>query len=90
MSTDCGIPRVPHESLAGGMRVLADLTGLSPVETLKLATSTPARLLALDDRGVIEPGKRADLLVVDGDPTEDLTALERVRHVVSDGVLAGS
>lgn len=87
MSTDCGIPRVPHDSLAGGMRVIAELTGRSPVETLKLATSTSARLLGLDDRGAIEPGKRADLLVVEGDPTKDLSALERVRHVVVDGVL---
>ncbi len=87
MSTDCGIPRVPHESLAGGIRVLADLTALSPVETLKLATSTSARLLGLDDRGAIEPGRRADLLVVEGDPTEDLRALGRVRHVVLNGVL---
>jgi imidazolonepropionase-like amidohydrolase len=69
------------------MRVLADLTGLSAVEVLKLATSTSARLLALDDRGVIEPGQRADLLVVEGDPTEDLSALERVRHVVVNGAL---
>ncbi len=90
MSTDCGIPRVPHESLAGGMRVLADLTGLSAIETLKLATSTSARLLALDDRGVIEAGRRADLLVVEGDPTEDLGALERVRHVIVNGAIVSA
>jgi imidazolonepropionase-like amidohydrolase len=85
MSTDCGIPNVPHDALAGGMEVLAELAGLSPVETLKLATSTSAALLGLKDRGAIAPGLRADLLVVEGDPTTDLGALRRVRHVLKGG-----
>jgi imidazolonepropionase-like amidohydrolase len=90
MSTDCGIPGVPHEALAGGMAVLADVAGLSPVETLKLATSRSAALLGLTDRGTIEPGKRADLLVVEGDPTDDLAALDRVRYVIKAGALVFS
>lgn len=85
MSTDCGIPGVPHEALAGGMDVLGELCELPPVETLRLATSTSARLLGLGDRGTIEPGKRADLVVVDGDPTTDLSALTRVRLVMLGG-----
>ncbi|MEZ4482440.1 MAG: amidohydrolase family protein [Dehalococcoidia bacterium] len=85
MSTDCGIPGVPHDALAGGMKVLRDIAGLSDVETLKLATSRSAELLGLGDRGTIEAGKRADLLVVDGDPTQDLTALTHVRLVVAAG-----
>lgn len=85
MSTDCGIPGVPHEALAGGMQVIAELGGLTPVETLRLATSLSAERLELPDRGVIAPDKRADLLVVDGDPTQDLSALERVRMVVKAG-----
>jgi len=89
MSTDCGIPNVPHDALAGGMEVLAELGGLSPVETLKLATSTSAKLLGLKDRGAIVPGLRADLLVVEGDPTTDLSALTRVRHVLKAGVAVG-
>ncbi len=85
MSTDCGIPNVPHEALAGGIAALAAAAGLAPAAALRLATSTSAELLDLDDRGVVAPGKRADLLVVDGDPTEDLAALERVRLVVAGG-----
>jgi imidazolonepropionase-like amidohydrolase len=85
MSTDCGIPSVPHEALADGIEVLAEAAELSPVQALKLATSTSADLLGLDDRGVIAPGRRADLLVVDGDPTVDLSALGRVRMVVRAG-----
>ena len=87
MSTDCGIPNVPHEALAGGIEVLQELTGYPAVEVLKLATSRSAELLGLDDRGVIEPGRLADLLVVEGDPTQDLSALERVRLVVKGGKL---
>ena len=88
MSTDCGIPGVPHESLAGGMQVLQELTGYAPLEILKLATSRSAELLGLEDRGVIEAGRLADLLVVEGDPTHDLSALERVRFVILDGEVA--
>ena len=87
MSTDCGIPGVPHNALAGGIEVLAEMSGLSPVAALRLATSTSADILGLPDRGAIEPGKAADLLVVEGDPTEKLSDLSRVRHVLRDGAL---
>ncbi|HEX7308536.1 amidohydrolase family protein [Lentzea sp.] len=43
--------------------------GLSPVRALRAATSVPARRFGLDDRGRIAPGLRADLVLVDGDPT---------------------
>lgn len=85
MSTDCGIPGVPHAALEGGMSVLAELTGRAPADILKLATSRSAELLDLKDRGVIEPGRLADLLIVEGDPTADLAALGRVRHVIRGG-----
>ncbi|MEO8541785.1 MAG: amidohydrolase family protein, partial [bacterium] len=85
MSTDCGIPGVPHEALAGGMEVLQETTRYPAVEILKLATSRSAELLELDDRGTIEPGKFADVVVLDGDPTIDLSALGRVRMVIRGG-----
>ena len=85
MSTDCGIPGVPHEALGAAIKVLADMAALRPVAALRLATSRSAELLGLPDRGVIAPGRLADLLVVDGDPTQDLTAVERVRYVFKGG-----
>lgn len=88
MSTDCGIPGVPHDALAGGLQVFAELTGLSPLETLRLATSSSATILELGDRGTLQPGALADVLVVEGDPTVDLAALERVRLVIQDGRVA--
>jgi imidazolonepropionase-like amidohydrolase len=47
--------------------------GLEPIEALRAATSTPARRFGLTDRGRIVPGARADLLLVDGDPTTNIT-----------------
>jgi hypothetical protein len=54
--------------------------GLTPTEALAAATSAPARAFHLDDRGEIAPGKRADLLLVKGDPTTDILA---TRNIVS-------
>lgn len=85
-STDCGIPSVPHDALAGGMQVMAELAQLQPVQVLRMATSESASILGLDDRGVLAAGMRADILVVEGDPTVDLGALERVRAVFKGGV----
>jgi imidazolonepropionase-like amidohydrolase len=85
-STDCGIPGVPHNALAGGLQVMAELAQLPPVRVLRMATSDSAAILGLADRGRLAPGLRADLLVVAGDPTVDLSALERVRAVFKAGV----
>jgi imidazolonepropionase-like amidohydrolase len=85
MSTDCGIPGVPHDALAGGMEVLAELSGLSPFDALKLATSQAAELLGLTDRGILREGARADVLIVEGDPLTGLGALNRVRAVFAGG-----
>ena len=49
--------------------------GLTPGEAISVATQSTAELLGLDDAGVIAPGKRADLFVVDGDPLGDLMQL---------------
>ncbi|MEU6861222.1 amidohydrolase family protein [Glycomyces sp. NPDC046736] len=60
--------------------------GLTPTEALTAATSTPARHFALDDRGRIEPGLRADLLLVEGDPTEDARDARSIERVWRRGV----
>lgn len=68
--------------------------GLSPGEAIVAATAGSARALGLADRGILEVGKVADLLIVDGDPLEKpglLADPDRISHVVRDGVrLAGS
>jgi imidazolonepropionase-like amidohydrolase len=61
--------------------------GMSPADVLRAATWENARFLAPDgaDFGVIAPGKRANLLVVAGDPTTRIADLQRITHVVLDG-----
>jgi imidazolonepropionase-like amidohydrolase len=64
--------------------------GLSPQQALASATSQTARHFRLADRGRIEPGLRADLLLVDGDPTTDITATRSIVGVWRGGArLAG-
>ncbi|WP_367221347.1 amidohydrolase family protein [Streptomyces sp. 16-176A] len=60
--------------------------GLTPVEALRSATVPPARHFGLDDRGAVEPGLRADLLLIDGNPLVDIRATRAVRQVRCAGV----
>jgi imidazolonepropionase-like amidohydrolase len=60
--------------------------GMTPLAALRSATSGNARILRLDDRGIIAPGKLADLVAVEGDPSADIHALRKVRLVMKGGV----
>lgn len=62
--------------------------GLTPVEALRAATSTPASVFRLAGRGVIAEGARADLLLVKGDPTADIRATRNVVAVWKAGIAA--
>ncbi len=87
MGTDC--PVVPHGRNLEELELLT-LCGLTPTEALLAATSTAARLLGLDDEiGAIAPGKRADLVVVAGDPLEVAGMARRITDVYRDGVRVG-
>ena len=61
--------------------------GIPPEHVLKMATVFAAELLGVADRGVIESGKRADLVAVDGNPLEDISTMENVRFVMKQGVV---
>jgi imidazolonepropionase-like amidohydrolase len=62
--------------------------GMTPTQALEAATVNAADLLGLsDDVGTLEPGKRADLIAVDGDPLTDVTVLKRVPFVMKDGAV---
>ncbi len=73
-----------HGSNAREIELLA-AWGLGNRQALIAATSGNARAFHLEDRGVIAPGKLADLVAVDGDPTKDIAALRHVRLVVKGG-----
>lgn len=66
-------------TLHGELELLVD-GGLSPAQSLAAATSAPAHAFRLPDRGFIRPGMRADLLLVDGDPTKDI---QDTRNIVA-------
>jgi imidazolonepropionase-like amidohydrolase len=84
--TDCGAPGHPHGTLPEELRLMVE-AGATPEQALRFGTSAAAELLGLGDEvGALEPGKRADLLAVAGDPTLDIRALREVRLVLRDGV----
>lgn len=61
--------------------------GLPPREALRSATFIPAKVFGLSDRGSLEPGgHRADLVLVEGDPSEDITAASQIRRVWIQGI----
>ena len=60
--------------------------GLTPVEALTTATSAPAQAFHMPDRGRIAPGMRADLLLVNGHPDEDIKATRNIDAVYKAGV----
>jgi imidazolonepropionase-like amidohydrolase len=85
--TDAGIgPSKRHGLVPYAVADLVTSCGMSPVDALAAATGMAARACGLDDRtGRLAAGLQADLLVVDGDPLIDVTALQRPRLVLARG-----
>lgn len=83
--TDAGNPGAAHGvSLLGELELLVK-AGLTPVEALAAATSGPAQRFGLKDRGRIERGQRADLLLVEGDPARDPAMLRHIAAIWMNG-----
>lgn len=83
--TDAGATVAAH-----GASMLGELShlvraGLTPPQALTTATATPARLFHLGDRGRILPGFRADLLLVNGNLTDDITAVRDIATIWKNG-----
>ncbi|HEY8011850.1 MAG TPA: amidohydrolase family protein [Rudaea sp.] len=83
-----GIPLVAGTDALPGFTLQRELelyvqAGLTPAQVLQVATYNGAKYArVLDDRGVIMQGKRADLILVDGDPTQNISDIRKVALVV--------
>jgi imidazolonepropionase-like amidohydrolase len=84
--TDAPNPGTSHGASIHRELELLVRSGLTPQEALASATSVPAAVFHLDDRGVIAAGKRADLVLVKGDPTQDILATRDIVSVWKLGV----
>jgi Tol biopolymer transport system component len=78
---------IPATSLHLNLRAQVKF-GVPPWQALETATLLPAKAFALDkDLGTLEPGKLADLIIVDGDPLSDIRAAASVQCVMKNGVI---
>jgi imidazolonepropionase-like amidohydrolase len=84
--TDAPNPGTAHGASIHRELELLVKAGLTPVEALRAATSTPASVFHLADRGQIARGLRADLLLVNGDPTADILATRDIVTIWKGGV----
>jgi imidazolonepropionase-like amidohydrolase len=82
--TDVGVPgHTLHRELE-----LYVKAGLTPLEAIQAATIVPARVMKLDGEvGAIEVGKRADLIIVDANPLDNISNIRKLRFVVTQGRL---
>ncbi|MCS6816201.1 MAG: amidohydrolase family protein [Blastocatellia bacterium] len=85
LGPDTGSDLVPHGRFYKELALYASM-GIPPIEVIQMATRMGAEALGREkELGTIEPGKLADLIVVDGDPLLDLDALRNVVLVIKDG-----
>jgi Amidohydrolase family len=88
---DAGVTIIPGTDALAGYTLHHELelyarAGIAPAEVLRMATWTPALVMGVDkDRGVIAPGKLADMILVDGDPTKNIQDINNITIVIKGG-----
>jgi len=88
---DAGITIIPGTDSLAGYVLAHELelyvrAGIEPAEVLRLATLTPAIVMGVaKDRGLIAAGKLADMIIIDGDPTKEISAIRKVTTVIKGG-----
>ena len=89
---DAGIPILAGTDSMAGIMLHRELelevrSGIPPAKALQIATYNAARLLKQEELGSIAPGKRADFVLVEGNPAENISDVRRCRLVMKNGVL---
>ena len=79
MGTDAGTPFNLHGSNSQELQFMVDL-GISNKDALKISTSNAAKLMDLTNRGQIREGDFADMLIVSGNPLEDISAITNLNN----------
>jgi imidazolonepropionase-like amidohydrolase len=82
--TDAGAPLNPPNDYYTELSLMKS-AGMSNLDVLKASTSQAAELLSMPDIGMLEEGKVADIIVVEGDPLESLDNLQKIRYVIKSG-----
>ena len=84
MGGDVGV--FPHGDNAREMVLMAEY-GMRPMDVLKSATSVNAEVFGLKELGNIKPGYLADIVAINGNPSEDIQLVKQVNFVMKDGVV---
>ena len=88
---DAGVTIIPGTDALPGYTLHHELelyvqAGIAPAEVLRMATWTPALVMGVDkDRGVVAPGKLADMVLVNGDPTKNIGDINNITTVIKGG-----
>jgi imidazolonepropionase-like amidohydrolase len=78
---------VPGHSLHREIELYVQ-AGFTPMEAIQAATIVPARVMGLDkELGTVEPGKRADVIILDGNPLESIRNIRKVEFVITNGTM---
>jgi len=86
LGTDSGTPMNWHFDSARNEMMLFVKFGMTPLQAISAGTRLPAVALGKGDEfGTIEPGKSADILVIDGNPLEDMAYLKNLVHIFKEG-----
>ena len=91
MGSDAGnwpvMPQMFHGPTSIREVELLTLAGMTPLEAIQCSTSIPAKMLGMaEDIGTIEAGKIADIIIVEGNPSIDITALKNVKWTIKEGI----
>jgi imidazolonepropionase-like amidohydrolase len=88
---DYGFAWNPHGTYARDLMHFVDLCGFTPMETITAATKHGGEIMGCpDDLGLVRPGYYADLLLIDGDPLEDIKVFQdpaKILMIMKDGKL---